>query len=207
MRNSVQITLVATIALWSFIPVQPYAQGSQWCPPAGTVTTAKNNNGAITTTHKGADPSDPAICVAVSEGQGTSGLIYGKPIRRLYGWYDLTTNGHDAETERLMREGLGAILSGRLASVNYKMMITAGSFAWSGNEAWQRAGEATLSIGGRPTKVIALRETFVGQGNSNYDGYTDTWYDPKLHMFVKGETHLHGGPVARAIEVTSVTLP
>jgi hypothetical protein len=110
-----------------------------------------------------------------------------------------------AETEKAARAGLGAILSGQSQEVSFEMTnsIPGTRYMWSGTESWKRTGQATISIGGRPTNVITLREAFKGGANSSYDGSNDLWYDPALHIFVKGETH--GGRPTGNFEVLSVS--
>lgn len=208
MSKLIGILSCVTFAAALVITPPASAQTSQWCQPAGTVIKRTTGRGETTTTTKGADPADSTVCMSVTVGTG-AGSDYGKDIRRLYGWYDLTNFTYPQETMKNAGDGLGAILSGRVQEISYEMTISRanGSGGWSGIETWKRMGETTISVGGRPTKVIMLRESFKGGGNTNYDGYSDLWYDPALHMFVKIEEHAVGGPVRYALEVVSVTPP
>ena len=99
------------------------AQAAVWCPPPGTVVTGRNSSGPITNTSNGTDPNDPAVCIRVGIGPGM-GTDYNKPVRRMYGWYDMTNYDRTADTVSSMRDGLGAILSGRSTQVTFKMTIT-----------------------------------------------------------------------------------
>ena len=167
-----------------------------------------SSRGETTTTTKGPDPTDSTVCTAVTVGTG-AGSDYGKDIRRLYGISDITNRTYSPETMKRSRDGLAAILSGRVQEISYEMTISManGGGGWSGIQSWKRMGETTLSIGGHPTKVIMLRASFKGGANSNYDGYSDLWYDPAMHSWVKTEEHAVGGPVRFASEVVSVTPP
>jgi hypothetical protein len=202
--------LVMALVLWVCSAFQAAAQVSQWCPPAGTVVKGKNTNGEFTSTHKGADPKDGTVCITLSEGPGISGLIFGKPVRRIYAWYDLTTYTMTSETEKRAREGVGAVLSGRNEQVSFEMTLNrpgSNYGSYSGTETWNRTGQTTITIGGRQTNVITLRETFKGGANTSFDGYWDLWYDPVLHLFVKGEQHTFGGPIRFATEAITIVLP
>jgi hypothetical protein len=172
------------------------------------VIKGKNSQGELTRTTKGADPNDNSICIGVMDGPG-AGLNFGKIVRSIYGWYPLQNFAMSAETEKKARAGLSAILSGQSEEVSFEMTNSrpGTSYVWSGTESWKRTGKATVLIGGRPTNVITLRESFKGGADTNYDGYTDLWYDPVLHLFVKGETHSTGGPVRSGFEVMSVSAP
>ena len=208
MARSIGIIVLATAgALWSPPTYQVHAQGPQWCPLAGTVTKGTNSRGEYSVTHKGADPQDSSVCISVAEGPGIGGFYFGKTIRRIYGWYDISTNSLTSETEKRARDGLGAVLSGRSQEVSYEMTLNRNNTGWSGTESWKRTGQAILSIGGRPTSVVTLRETFKGGANTNYDGYWDIWYDPALHIIVKAEQHSTGGPIRFASDVVSISSP
>lgn len=209
MSKSIGILSCVTFAAALAITPPASAQTSQWCPPAGTVTKRTTSRGETTTTSKGADPADSTVCMSVTVGTGVSGTDYGKLMRRLYGWYDLTNYTHPQETMKNARDGLGAILSGRIQEISFEMttVTASASYVWSGTQTWKRMGETTISIGGHPTKVIMLRSSFKGGANSNYDGYSDVWVDPALHIWVKLEEHAVGGPVRFAAEVVSVTPP
>lgn len=215
MSKSADLLSCVTFAVAALVfPPLASAQTSQWCPPAGTVIKGKNNRGEWTTTTKGADPTDSAVCTSVAVGPGVAGSDHGKLMRRLYDYYDLTNYTLSPETMKSARDGLGAILAGQTQEISYARTISAaGGFGWyysggaSGVQTWKRLGETTLSIGGHPTKVIMLRASLKGGANSGYDGYTDLWYDPASHIFVKFEEHQVGGPVRFASEVISVTPP
>ena len=150
------------------------------------------------------------MCVSVSEGPG-SGINNGKPLSRIYGWYDITNLNMTADTQNKARAGLGAILTGQTAATSFDMtMNTVGrSETWSGVESWKRTGQTTIPVGGRPTNVIALHEAFKGGANSRYDADWDVWYDPATHLFVKGHKTTatgFGGRIAD-FEILSVSSP
>jgi hypothetical protein len=182
------------------------AQPFQWCPPAGLLIKARNTQGEYTRATKGADPNDNSVCIGVANGPG-AGIDSGKTVRAIYGWYTLQNFAMTADTEKSARAGLGAILSGHSDEVSFQMTNSrpGTSYIWSGTESWKRTGQATLSIGGRPTNVMTLHEMFKGGANTNYDVYWDLWYDPVLHLFVRGESHFTGGPIRSFFEVLSVS--
>ena len=183
------------------------AQAAVWCPPPGTVVTGRSSSGPYTGTSNGTDPNDPTVCIRVATGPGL-GTDYNKPVRRMYGWYDMTSYDFSTDTLSSMRDGLGAILSGRSTQVTFKRTTTdkGTHHGWSGTETWQRMGETTLTIGGKAVKVIALRATFEGGANTSYTGFTDAWYSPEFHMFVKGETHRGNGPISSSFEAESISV-
>ena len=198
--------LAVTLVLPWFLAFAAHAQGSQWCPPAGLVIKGTNRQGEFIRTTKGADPADSTVCVWHSIGPG-AGLDYDKTVRFIYGWLPLQNFAMTEETEKSARAGIGAILSGQSKEVSFEMTNRrpGGGTSWSGIDSWKNTGSATISIGGRPTNVITLREAFKGGANTSYDGYWDLWYDPVLHLFVKGEQHAIGGPVQNGFEVLSVS--
>ena len=203
---TLNVLAVALVLSW-FPAIAVHAQGSQWCLPAGLVIKAKNNQGEVTYTTKGADPTDSAVCVVHTIGPG-AGIDYDKTVRFIYGWLPLQGFAMTEATEKSARAGIGAILSGQSKEVSFEMTNSSPGYgSWSGINTWKNTGSATISVGGRPTNVITLRSAFKGGGGSNYDGYWDLWYDPVLHLFVKGEEHATGGPVRKAFEVLSVSPP
>jgi len=207
-RYFVRASLAIVIA-WCLSPTgAARAQASAWCPPAGTTIKGTNDQGAYTRVAKGADPGDSAVCVSVLNGPG-AGIDNGKTIHRLYGWYDLDHYSRTPATTTDMHRGLGAILSGQTSKTAFEMTSSQNGtrYNWSGTENWERVGQATLSIGGRPTAVVMLREAFKGGASSGYDGFWNLWYDPALHVFVKGEHHAAGGPINNTFTVLSVSRP
>ena len=133
----------------------------------------------------------------------------GKENRTIYGWYSLTTLNRSASEQQKIRESLGAVLSGQRDQVTFETTTSrpGTSNVWTNQVTWQRMGEATLTIDGRRVNTIMLRNTDNGGANSNYEGVWDLWYDPLLHIWVKGELRRPGGPVREAFEVISITPP
>lgn len=187
-----------------------HAQGLDLCPRSGLVIKGTNSAGEYTATTKGADPTDKSLCITVAEGAGT-GVNNGRPVTRIYGWYDLTIFNLTSDTQNKARAGLGAILTGQTAETSFDMTMNFVGRAqpWSGVESWKRTGQTTISIGGRPVNVVTLRESFKGGANSRYDGTWDLWYDPAQHLFVKGHLTTESGFAGRVrdFEVQSVSSP
>jgi hypothetical protein len=204
------LTLASLLTAASLSTLNAYAQGLDLCPRSGLVIKGTNSTGDYTATTKGADPSDRSVCISVAEGPGT-GINNGKAVSRIYGWYDLTNLNMTADTRSRAQAGLGAILTGQITETSFDMTLnTVGrSQPWSGVESWKRTGQTTISVGGKPTNVITLHEAFKGGANSRYDAAWDLWYDPALHLFVKGHLTTDSGFAGRVrdFEIQSVSGP
>ena len=197
--------LVASLATFG-----AHAQGVDLCPRSGLVIKATNSTGDYTATTKGGDPRDKSVCISVAEGPGT-GVNNGKPVSRIYTWYDLTNFNLTSDTQNKARAGLGAILTGQTNETSFDMTMNevGKSQTWSGVESWKRTGQTTIPVGGRPTNVITLHEAFKGGANSRYDADWDLWYDPALHLFVKGHKTSATGFGGRIVDfqILSVSSP
>jgi hypothetical protein len=199
---------VAIVALVQWLPSVPQAsaQGIAACPRAGTIIKARNSLGDYTATLRGADPSDSSVCVSVAEGPG-AGINYGKEVRRIYGWFDLTLA---PDQQKLARDSLAAVLNGTKPETTFDltMGLAGKNNIWTLTHTLARTGQAPLTIDGRSVNTIALYDSVKGGANSPYDGDWSLWYDPVAHLFVKGHLDLRrGNSQVRNFEVTSITSP
>jgi hypothetical protein len=200
-------SLVVMLAGASVLAVSARAQGPDLCPRSGIVFQGTNTIGPYTATTKGPDPADRSVCITVAEGPGT-GVNNGKPVSRIYGWYDITNFKLTPDTQSKARAGLAAILTGQTGETSFEMTLSlvGRSEPWSGIESLKRTGQATISVGGRPTNVILLHTAFKGTANSRYDAAWDLWYDPVLHLFVKGHLTTDSGFAGRVRDFEVVSL-
>ena len=143
------------------------------CPQAGTVTEIATANGHQSVTNRGADPSDPALCLWQ---RGTS------PGASLYGIY-----GPDLSAQRGadIRRGMDALFAGA-PEVSFRFQSRMGNARVSVEDTWQRAGEETLTIEGRAIPTHVFLRTSVSQ-DRNFKGVWRRWYDPVSQEWVKRE--------------------
>jgi hypothetical protein len=202
---------VAMVALVQWLPSVPpaNAQGIAACPRSGTIIKGRNSLGDYTATLRGADPSDSSVCVSVGEGPG-AGINYGKEVRRIYGWFDLTNLTLAPDQQKLARDSLAAVLNGSKSETTFELTfgVAGRNYIGTMTDTLVRTGQAPLTIDGRPVNTIALRDSIKGGANSQYDGDWSLWYDPASHLFVKGHVDIRsGGLQVRDFEVTAITAP
>jgi hypothetical protein len=179
------------------------AAWGQACPAKGTIVQGRNPQGAFTLT---AQTSTVPVCVAVTEGAG-AGEGAGKPVRRIYGWYDLTHYTWTTEMRERAQVALAAVLSGETQEARFALTLgrLGMTETWSGTVSWRRAGVATLPLGRGKIDTIVLKNSFEGGEKGKYDEVWDLWYAPSVNLWVKGEKRrIAGGPVIGGFEVLSV---
>ena len=195
-----------TVPQQALIGAQSDRASSSWCPPVGMTMKVRTVRGEYTVTHKGADQNDPMMCLRISDGYA-AGSDSGKLLHRLFGWYDYDDTKRTDETDKNMRSGLSAILSGQRSEINFEMTNSRriGNYVWSGTEHWARTGEDVLTINNQSIKVTKLREEFKGGANTSFAGYVDIWYDPARHAFMKVEPHISRGVGGYSGEVVEIS--
>ena len=72
-------SIIATVLVFLLISAEARAQTGFTCPKAGTIV----NTGRYRSIYRGADPSDPVVCLITHPD--------GHTVRRLYDWYDPET--------------------------------------------------------------------------------------------------------------------
>jgi hypothetical protein len=203
MRMFYALGVSALIGLSGVAHGQGYSGG---CAPTGTVIKGRNSGGEYTTTYKGSDLKNAAVCIRVTTGPG-AGASYGKELRSTLSFYpeNYIAEGQEAK----ITAALWPLLSGKADQVNFDILVNrSGNYGlWTNNEDWKRAGEEQLTIDGRPVKAVKFERHEVGKGGSNWDAITELWYDPIRFIWLKGRTHFPGGPIRSGFEVTSISAP
>jgi hypothetical protein len=202
--------LVLALVSYSLAAFPARAQDSTACPRAGTVVTAKNTFGGYTVTARGADPKDPFVCIAVSEGPG-AGALNGREARRIYGWYDLTTYSISSDDQEKVRAALEALLTGSRSEVTYEQpenYLGKSAYGWINNYQWKRTGQALLSVNGRAINAVTYQLEIKAVVRGIYDGVWDLWYDPATRIWLKGHvTMRQGSSRVTDFEVLSIASP
>jgi len=139
-----------------------------------------------------------------------------REARSIYGWFNLSTRTTYAPDQlKIVRDALVAVLNGTKSETTFDVTVSrrGTNVIGTSTNTIARSGQATMTIGERATNVIILRLSSRGNSNSlyaasYYDMDWDLWYDPSLHLFVKGHlTVRRGGSPVRDFQVTSITLP
>lgn len=182
---------VATAAAaWS---VPAGASLSFRCPAAGTVI--EFTNGALT--YRGADPSDPVVCLATNAA--------GQEQRRLYEFWQLPI-----EDEASLRRGFAALwplTPGGGASysfIGHTQRQTSSRYA----DSWRVLRTETLEIGGSPRNTAVLQRRQEGMLGNNFLRTDTFWFDIEIGAFLKrdvGVTRDRSG--GRPFEALSITTP
>jgi hypothetical protein len=211
MRHSVrQAVSGLTLISCSLAALPAGAQDTAGCPKDGTVISAKNTTGLYNSTARGSDPKDASVCIGVSEGPG-SGVNNGREVRRIYGYYDLTTYNMSSTDQERARAALESLLTGARNEVEFELTeyLVGTRYAWTSNEHWKRTGQASLSVGGRSINAVSFQlETKYVSGSSQYHGVWDLWYDPVSHIWLKGHVTMLGGTSRiQDNEVLSISSP
>ena len=143
-------------------------------------------------TWRGADPSDPSICISVSEGPG-SGVNYGRELRRIFGYYDLVTFPINCDNIAKASTGLQAVLFGNATEARFQLTLgmRGRGYVWTQNETWRRVGQEVITIDGHVMDAVKLELVTEPGGGSTYYAVWELWYDPIHHFFLKG--HMKSG--------------
>lgn len=185
LRLAISLGAISSLVLACVVPAE--AIDGQFCPLSGLVLKLQNIKGAYTLTWKGADPSDPALCLSVGEGPGY-GAYNGQTLRRIYGHYDIDNYVmRDGDIAKI-RSGLQSLLAGQTAQVKFELSMGAKGrpYSWSQTDTWKRDGQDVLTIDGRPVNVIKLQKETVAGPGSNYSAVWEFWYDPTRHSLLQG---------------------
>jgi hypothetical protein len=171
------------------------AQGSViGCPKAGTVVDRTEGDVTMTTTYRGSDPSDPAICLSTTNG---------KEQRILYGVYLLTdqTGRFDG------RSKLDQLFSGKAKEVSFTSTLPTVSQNISIYfDKWTRLDPQSMVIAGRTVNALVFQRTISGQSGNAFSARFTYFYDPVTAVWVKrNETVWRGDPEPMA--ATKITLP
>jgi hypothetical protein len=173
----------------------PAVGGVQFrCPPAGT----RVNFETGFLQFDGADPADPAVCLATNSN--------GQQQRRLYNFWVLPL-----DDERAVRQGFAALwpaAPGRTASYTFiGRAADQNTFRYA--ERWRVLRTEALNIGGVSRNTVVLERTQEGMLGNTFLGTDTFWYDVDTGAFLKRNVTVTrgragGGPFeARSIVVSS----
>ncbi len=164
------------------------------CPKAGTVVERTEGDFSMTTTYRGSDPSDPAICLSTTNG---------KDQRILYGIYPITdrTGKFDG------RAKLDQLFSGKAKEVSFTVSLPTVQQGISlYYEKWTRLDPQATMVGGRTVNALVFQRTISGQSGNAFSARFTYYYDPATAVWVKrNETVWRGDPEPMA--VTKITQP
>lgn len=164
------------------------------CPKAGTVVERTEGSVALTTTYRGSDPNDPAVCLAET---------FGQPQRILYGIFLLTDR-----TGRLnARSRIDQLFTGKAKEISFTASLpTANQGISLFSERWRRLDPEAISLNGRTIRAQVFQRTVNGQAGNAFSARFTYYYDPETSVWVKrNETVWRGDP--EPMVVTKITLP
>lgn len=163
------------------------------CPAAGTAI--EFTNGALT--YRGADPTDPVVCLATNAA--------GQEQRRLYDFWILPI-----EDEASLRRGVAALWPLRPGSGASYTFIgrterqTSSRYA----ESWRVLRTETLEIGGSPRNTVVLQRRQEGMLGNNFLGTDTFWWDIETGAFLRRDVGVtRDRSSARPFEAVSITTP
>ncbi len=182
--------VAATPAAWS---VPGGASLAFRCPAAGTAI--EFTNGALT--YRGADPTDPVVCLATNAA--------GQEQRRLYDFWILPI-----EDEASLRRGFAALwplTPGGGASysfIGHTQRHTSSRYM----ESWRVLRTETLEIGGSPRNTVVLQRRQEGMLGNNFLGTDTFWFDIEAGAFVKRDVGVtRDRSSGRPYEALSIAIP
>ncbi len=182
--------VAATPAAWS---VPAGASLPFRCPAAGTAIAF--TNGALT--YRGADPTDPVVCLATNAA--------GQDQRRLYDFWILPV-----EDEGSLRRGFAALwplAPGRSASFAF-MGRSERNNTHRYAETWRVLRTETLEIGGSPRNTVVLQRRQEGMLGNNFLGTDTFWIDVGTGAFVKRDVGVtRDRSSGRPFEALSIAAP
>jgi hypothetical protein len=164
------------------------------CPKAGTVVERIEGNLNITTTYRGSDPADPAMCLAET---------FGQQQRILYGIF-LQNN----TTGRLSaRNRIDQLFTGQVKEISFTASLpTANQGVSLFSERWRRLDPEAILLNGRTIRAQVFQRTVNGQAGNAFSARFTYYYDPETSVWVKrNETVWRGDP--EPMVVTKITVP
>lgn len=168
------------------------AQGFQ-CPASGTRVTNSENS---VTTHHGADPSDPLVCLQTVE----SG-----PRRQLLNFYTFPITDEPA-----VRRGFAALWPlepGRTATFTFVGRARDGN-TYQYVRRWRVERAEQLLIGGVPRNTLVLTQTEEDVSFGRLSMTSTYWFDTASRTFIKGSVLVRRGTTnAQPFEATQIMVP
>lgn len=164
------------------------------CPVAGTVVHL-NTGGRLE--YRGADPSDPTVCLATNAS--------GQQQRRLYNFFSLPLTD-----ERSVRQGLQSLWPMAVGGTANYVFIgrTDRGETFQYTESWRVLRAEPLTIGGVVRNTLVVQRTQEGRMDNRFLGTDTHWWDTATGAWVKGEVSVtRGNTSSRPYQATSITRP
>jgi len=152
------------------------------CPSPGTIVRI----GQRTITHRGADPSDAALCRFVSSSNAVA-------VGELWNFWSVP--GNELDQKRAVLAELWPAHVGRSVDRTLSLKESGTNIVTLYREQWTVKGIEPLTIPAGTFQTLVFERTQTGQGSNTYQGSWRYHYDVATRALLKRSyTHLRGKP-------------